>query len=131
MPKATTQPLQAAEYLWPLKHIWTGGVPADFWVKKAKVIEAFIKEKGLASMEFAVSQAKTTATTKSLLLDPGIKGGIRVAHLHFKDKIYPLNEAQWKEFSQGIITDMQAKLAKSKSIGFEEGMVLGNLAVTM
>ena len=54
------------------------------------------------------------ARSAKALIDLGIRGGIRVHHLHFNDKIYLLDSEQWSKLSKGIIADCKAKLAKVK-----------------
>ena len=72
--------------------------------------------------------APEVALTSKAVIDLGIRGGIRVAHLHFNDKIYLLNEKQWAEFSHGVIADCKAKLEIVGQIDFQEAIVLANVA---
>jgi hypothetical protein len=65
------------------------------------------------------------------VIDLGIRGGIRAAHLHFDDKIYMLDAEQWTKFSGSIIADSTAKLANVKKVSFEQAVLLGSVAQTL
>jgi hypothetical protein len=64
------------------------------------------------------------AERKPPIRRPPIPGGIRIAHVHFKDDIYLLSDEQWKEFTNSIIKDFQAKLSKIKSVNLEQTIEL-------
>ncbi len=51
-----------------------------------------------------------------------IRGGLRIPHLHYEDKIYLLSDEQWKEFSGQVIAQVQEKLANAKTVSFEQLM---------
>jgi hypothetical protein len=95
------------------------GIPNPYWKKAERKIAGFIKLN-----ELKVAEIKH-------FIDLGIRGGIRVAHLHYKDQTILLNEEQWAKFSAGIIADSQALLAKTKKIGFEEALALGGLTQSL
>jgi hypothetical protein len=98
-----------------------------YWAKNAKLVGEFIKANAIAAATIGpVAGRKEVAA--EYLIDLGIKGGIRVAHLHFKDQIYLLNDEQWAKFSAGIIANAKTRLAKVNTVSFEEGMVLGSIA---
>ncbi len=84
---------------------------------------------GAVSARSAVS-AKSAAPAKAFI-DLGIRGGIRVFHLHFNNRIYLLNEEQWAKFSGNIIAQSKARLAKVKEVSFDQAMLLGSMAETL
>ncbi len=100
-----------------------------YMVQNRQLIGEFIRVNELKPVVIGTIAART-APAASALLDLGIRGGIRIPHLHFSNKIYMLDDAQWAKFSRGIIADCKAKLANVKEVSFEEGMVLGNVAQT-
>ncbi len=98
-----------------------------FMVKNQALIGEFIRSQGIKPVKIGPDVAPEKLT-KKIPVDLGIYGGIRVAHLHFKDRIYLLNEEQWAKFSGGVIIDARTRLAKVKEVSFEEGMLLGSVA---
>jgi hypothetical protein len=48
-------------------------------------------------------------------------------HLHYGGKIYPLTTQQWALVSSVILKEARAKLAKTKTIGFDAGVALGDV----
>jgi|WetSurMetagenome_2_1015567.scaffolds.fasta_scaffold113452_3 hypothetical protein len=101
-----------------------------YMVKNQDAIERFIQGNKLEPVEIGPIGAKVLSPAKALI-DLGIRGGIRVPHLHFKERIYMLNRDQWAKFSAKIIEDCRAKLANVKEVGFEEGILLGSVAQTL
>ncbi len=99
-----------------------------YWVKAAKVIGEFVKANKLAPVTITV--AGQVAAPKRMI-DLGIRGGIKVSHVHFNDNIYLLNDEQWAKFSGNLIADASAKLAKVKKIGFDQALVLGTVTQEM
>lgn len=94
-----------------------------YFVKNTKFIGEFIKNNRIQPSVIGQVAAEMAAPAKAHI-DLGIRGGMRVPHLHFNDKIYLLNNEQWAKFSDTIITDSREKLANVKKISFEEGMLL-------
>jgi hypothetical protein len=111
---------------------WTSPIGGNwaYMVKNRQIIGEFIKVNELKPVVIGAIAGRAAPTAQALL-DLGIRGGIRVPHLHFNNRIYMLNDAQWAKFSRSIIADCKAKLAKVKEVSFEEGMVLGNVAQTL
>jgi hypothetical protein len=111
---------------------WTSPIGGNwaYMIQNRQLIGEFIRINELKPVTIGAMSTRA-APTASALLDLGIRGGIRVPHLHFSSKIYMLNDAQWAKFSGGIIADCKAKLAKVKEVSFEEGMLLGNVAQTL
>ncbi len=75
--------------------------------------------------------ARPMAMAEVSFVDLGIKGGIRVPHIHYANKIYLLNEDQWAVFSRQVVADARAKLAKAKSLGFDETVLLADVAQSL
>ena len=46
--------------------------------------------------------------------------GIPIPHIHYNAKIYPVNAAQWKQFSTGVKKNLQAKIGRMSTVKFEE-----------
>ena len=111
---------------------WTSPIGGKwaYMVKNRRLIGEFIQANAIKPAVIAPI-ATGAAPGRKALLDLGIRGGIRAAHLHFSGKIYMLNAEQWAKFSGAIIADCKAKLAKVKEVSFEEGMLLGNLGQTL
>ncbi len=106
----------------------------DFWVANEERIGQFIRQENLkparpsatpaliggAPLPAAKTQKAVAASLR--ILDPGIRGGNRLAHLHFDGKIYMLNQEQWTKFSGSIMADAKAKLAKVSAVNFNQAM---------
>jgi hypothetical protein len=112
---------QSYEWVSPIGGNWA------YWAKNARLIGEFIKANAIPAATIGLVAGRDEAAAKALI-DLGIKGGIRVAHLHFNDRIYLLNDEQWAKFSAGIIANAKARLAKVNAVSFEEGIVLGSIA---
>ncbi len=106
-----------------LERKWIYGGPRDIWIKNAKFLGELVQKWKLQAYSFEAGRAKNA---KALIFDPDIRGGIRLAHLHFKGNVYLVNERQWKEFTGKVIKDFQAKLAAAPSVNFEQLMDLSD-----
>ncbi len=125
------------------KLIWRYGRPSDIWVYHADKVGQFIRRNKLrpvpnANLHFVmdelapISGARVTAKSKALQLIPRpFPGGLRFSHLHFREKIYALNEKQWKSFSRSLIKDFQAKLDRSETVSFQHMMELSDVMTGM
>ena len=111
-----------------------------YFAKNPKLIGEFIRTNALNPVTIgavvahgapAAKAAAPVALAASALHDLGIKGGIRVSHLHFEDKIYLLNAEQWAKFSGSVVAEAKAKLEKAKVVSFEQVLLLGSVAQTM
>ena len=69
--------------------------------------------------------AGVKATGISRVIDLGIYGGIKVAHLHLGNAVYLLTEKQWAAFSSNILAQVRSVLATAQTIGFDAGLELG------
>ena len=112
---------------------WTMGGPRDFWMKDISFIKDFIdKYKLQPHTEFIPRLSKITGTTgmksaeKAFIWDPSIYGGMKIAHLHYKDDIFILNKEQWKDFSGQVLDKFRQKLNKINSVNYEQLMELSN-----
>lgn len=94
-----------------------------FFAKNAKTIDEFIKNNRLQPSRIGQVVAEMAAPVKAHI-DLGIRGGMKVPHLHCNEKVYILDNEQWAKFSDNIIAHSRAKLANVKNISFEEGMLL-------
>lgn len=109
---------------------WIWGIPSPIWLKNIAVIADFIKNNNLKPVpeEHVPSMfVYESPVIKEKITVPRpipFPGGIRAAHLHFKNDIYLLNEEQWKSFTTGIMKDFQAKLSKVKTVSFEQAIEL-------
>jgi hypothetical protein len=101
-----------------------------YFAKNVSAITKFVKLNEVQAIRvgpMAVREAGKLAPA----MDLGIRGGIRVPHLHLKNKIYLLDANQWASFSQQVIADAQARLAKTKTIDFDQAMALGSVTQTL
>ncbi len=108
----------------------------DFFIRNAESIGKFIQENKLTPIpqtqmpafagERPVESAQVARIAFPLIKvpDSDIRGGIRVAHLHFEGKVYILKDEQWAKFSTKIISDCKAKLANVHAVSFDQGMEL-------
>ncbi|MGB7622695.1 MAG: hypothetical protein WBN92_10140 [Terriglobia bacterium] len=101
-----------------------------YFVKNQKLIGEFIRVNQIKPSTIGPAPAVGARSAKAFI-DLGIRGGIRVAHLHFNDKIYLLDAEQWAKFSGNIIANSRAKLERVKEVSFEEGMALGSVTQTL
>jgi hypothetical protein len=113
---------------------WLRGLPVDLWLQHSRIVENFIKEGKLKPLDqkFLVTKlevltgqppqavATATATTRSRLQPIDIRGGIRIAHLHFRNDIYLLDAEQWKAFSGKVLGEFSAKLSRASTVSFDQ-----------
>jgi hypothetical protein len=112
---------------------WLRGIPADLWLQHGRIVEGFIKEQKLKPVDpkFLVTKlevlaaqpqavATATATAKARLNPIDIRGGIRIAHLHFQNNVYLLDAAQWKAFSGKVLEQFSAKLSNASTVSFDQ-----------
>ena len=113
---------------------WLRGLPADLWLQHGRIVEKFITEQKLKPVDqkFLVTKlevlagqpaqaiATATATAKARLNPIDIRGGIRIAHLHFRNDVYLLDAAQWKAFSGNVLEQFSAKLSQASTVSFDQ-----------
>ena len=95
-----------------------------------RAVSQFVKANEIQPAKIGPAVAREAVTAKAFL-DLGIRGGIRVPHLHVKDLTYLLNADQRAKFSKQVIADTQAKLAAAKTIDFDQAMALQSVAQTL
>lgn len=109
------------------------GIPNPIWAKALTVIqEAKLKElvkdavvfqgttpnEALYAAGGAMAAQSRVAAEKVRPID--IRGGLKLAHIHFKNEIYLLNERQWQAFCQPLMKEFQAKLSKASTVTFDQ-----------
>jgi hypothetical protein len=75
--------------------------------------------------------ATATATARGKLLPIDIRGGIRIAHLHFRNDVYLLDAVQWKAFSGKVLGEFSAKLSKASTVSFDQLLDLSDAVDTI
>jgi hypothetical protein len=120
----------------PLQLYLPNGGWLDFWIKNADAIRQYVSENKLTpvssaalpgfvgGLQMAQAIAMPESSASQRFVDLGIRGGLRIPHLHLDGKIYKLTDQQWASFSARILGDARAKLAKVNSISFDHGMNL-------
>jgi len=111
---------------------WLRGIPADLWLQHGHIVESFIKEQKLKPVDpkFLVTKLEVLAGSPRQSLQPRQPqkpvesnrhpGGIRIAHLHFRNDVYLLDAAQWKAFSGKVLEQFSAKLSKASTVSFDQ-----------
>lgn len=107
---------------------WDGSSGGNkiFWVNIAKMVGDFIKENELTPARIGLVSSGPMMAEKEFI-DLGIRGGIRVNHLHYNNRIYLVDDKQWSSFSRGVIADAKAKLSQVKEVSFEQAVTLGSV----
>lgn len=118
------------QHLMP-EHIFPWGRPADLWIKYIDVIRDMVTRLNLKEFGGAPSPRLAKPVAKGeeqamLLHRPPFPGGLRIAHLHFEDKLYLLNDEQWKAFSTQVMKNFRAKLAKVNTVNFSQVMSISH-----
>jgi hypothetical protein len=113
-------------------HDWVSPIGGDwsYWLNFEKHISEFIRGNELSTTMNGMLSPENAKTARAIM-NLEIRGGLKVPHLHFHDKIYLLNEEQWAKFSKEIIADCKSKLEKVKTVSFETGMMLSAVTHTM
>ncbi len=106
----------------------------DYWIQNTEAVGDFVRKNELqpvsaAAIPAAVGEIGSTANANVKspnasrhILDPGIRGGIHVPHLHCDGNMFMLNDKQWGEFSSKIISEAKAKLVKVNVVNFDQAM---------
>lgn len=53
-------------------------------------------------------------------IDPGVQGGKRFAHLHYRGEVYMLNSDQWRTLTGRVKDDMMRRIEIADSISLEQ-----------
>lgn len=101
------------------------GGKRPFFVKYAELIKDIIKDFKLEPVkeQFLSSTVRETdykSSEKMAYFDPGIYGGKRFAHLHYKGEVYMLNKEQWQAFTARVKDDFISRLKMSNHIPIEQ-----------
>jgi hypothetical protein len=114
--------------------IFGNGGDFSYFARDVKWIAEFVRANELQAITSIKAETAAVgiehvkaAPAASAFRTLDIRGGIRLAHLHFDNKIYLLDAKQWAEVSQKIVAECQASLAKAKTISFDEALVLGSM----
>jgi hypothetical protein len=126
---------------------WLRGRPADLWLQHSQFVEKFIKEAKLTAVDpkllvtklevmvgqapQAIATATATAPARARLQSIDIRGGIRLAHLHFGNDVFLLDAAQWKTFSRKLLGELSAKLSKASAVSFDQLLDLSDAVDTL
>ncbi|TAN62749.1 hypothetical protein EPN18_04130 [bacterium] len=94
---------------------WTMGMWEPMWKDYVKVTEQFIRAEGLKE-----SKLKITVNEAPLKFDPKRFPGIPVPHIHLGNKMYALNDQQWKTFTTQLNKEMAIKLNAVKPVDIAE-----------
>jgi hypothetical protein len=102
----------------PLKPKTFPGIPPVGELRSAYVKEFIARNKLVpAKQEIHIDEMKVTQIPTWWKI-----GGPWGPHLHLGDDIYLLNNAQWKDFSQGLIQEMNLKIKGAGVVKFETVM---------
>ncbi len=101
------------------------GIPADFWLTHAATIGQFIKEHKLTpvsaeALGVGLRVKQATSAKSSQLVDSiiDLRGGRKIAHLHYNGDLYVLTAAQWQAFTAPVLENLRTRLSQVNSIGF-------------
>ena len=123
-------PLETMLLRWDLVH----GEPAEIWRVSERQVREFVKANNLSSISSEARRsvvrgpAAKTSHERAIAIEEirDTEGGMRSPHLHCRGETYLLDTKQWRELSGGIISDFRKKLAKSKTVNFEQFMELAD-----
>jgi hypothetical protein len=80
-----------------------------------------IREDMLAPTKRMAGDAKAAPSAEMLqYIDPGIYGGKRFAHLHFRGEVFMLNREQWQTFTGRVKDDLIKRLHAADAISVEQ-----------
>jgi len=105
------------------------GGKRPFFVKYAELIADVIKDFGLKPIQQELNSPTMRAADfekavpkpdMMAYLDPGIFGGKRFAHLHFRGEVYMLTHDQWMTFTGRVKGDLIKKLEMANGISVEQ-----------
>jgi hypothetical protein len=113
------------QYYWERIKLWAGG-KEDFWLAYSDQVAQFAREEKLMPVATISASGKQLRSTEMVGDIEEIYGGMRVPHLHYQGKVFVLNAEQWNRFSGEIIKDFSKKLAKSKTVSFEQFLELAD-----
>lgn len=121
------------------KVIWDGinGGRRGIWKAQAEIAGSIVAKYQLKPVAVrteitgAAGLAAGAATKRAILWPKRDFPGIPVPHLHFGGKIYPLSDVQWKQFADGVMKDVQTRLAGAGQVQVETLAALSDLTATL
>lgn len=120
-----------------LEYRWRWGGPRDIWLKNSTLIESLINSQKLKPTDVVMfptqwnTPAPEATVVSRAIKRPPFPGGIKLAHLHYKDQLYMLTDAQWKSFTQELVKSFKERLAKTQVLSFEKTMELSEAIDTV
>lgn len=126
-----------------LKKELINGIPNPIWIRNEALIERFIKKNKDMLVKYkqpAVIKKGKEVVDKKIIADEvhmafedrrWWRGGIRVAHIHFRDDIYVLDDRQWADFSNQLVDTLKAKLESANTINFNQALELSEAIYTL
>lgn len=113
---------------------WDGpnGGNRIFWKNMASNVSEFIRANQLKPVRIGpvgVSVQRAPAKAQGDIaefLDLGIRGGMKVAHVHYGNNIYLLDDKQWAKFSGKIVRNALSKLERVNEVSFDQAVMLGS-----
>jgi hypothetical protein len=109
---------------WTLEEF--GGLGGDWslWKSNAEVIGRIIEENKLKPLtmeeEKAYFRLRLPTNEKSGDLRAMEKTDIKALHLHYKSRVYVVNEKQWNAFMDAALVKVKNKIGAAKSLTFQE-----------
>lgn len=122
----------------PYRLRWWIGIPIPFWTTHHEQIGAFLRKNRIRAVDksvmmrgdqLPVSSPATSARARARFVDPRpFPGGIRFAHLHYRQDLFLLTDRQWKDFAGGVLDMVADRLKRAETIGFEQMLDLAGAA---
>lgn len=114
-----------------LKYKLLVGPNNPMFLRNQSIIKEAIKSMKLSPEKEMPSNKKSRLSDLAGLPDyfekPWWKyGGIKVAHLHCDDKVYILDDAQWRQFSKLVLASFKNKIENASSISFSSALKISN-----
>ncbi len=115
---------------------WRYGLPSPIWITNLGLIQQVIEQHRIAPLTEkqmpAMQLAPPDAQVEAAALKPGgIRGGMRIPHLHFEGRVYPLNREQWQEFSGQVLEGLRKNLRSAKAVSFPQLLELSEAIETL
>jgi hypothetical protein len=126
------------------------GIPSDVWQRFSDSIGQLINKEKLTAVDVrylmtpnqvnfalaaqmpvagAVAEGARSKAAVTEIFD--IRGGMKALHVHYKGGIYMLNDAQWKRFTNLVVSDFKTRLESAGSISFDQALDIADTAAGM
>lgn len=111
---------------------WFTGRPAELWIAQLETVAEMIEKFGLKPLpheHYPVMEVfnhpgpapVSGQPVKSDIINPRpFPGGLRIPHLHYKDEIFMLQEAQWRDFSGRVMKTLRSKMGRTRTVSFDQ-----------